>query len=171
MSSRALSLGAAPALCLSLLACGSGGSAKQGSLLAILDQAQASGQLPTLDLSTSVAGTDGDANGVRDDLDQVVAALPDSAAQRAALIQLARGLQGALTLDPTDAAAVASAASALNRAVACAWTAYAASAAPAKVALVQELSVNTMPRVAAYDRFNAAMDGTVTPNTTGGCDE
>jgi delta 1-pyrroline-5-carboxylate dehydrogenase len=127
---------------------------------------QASGALPTLDTSTTVAGPDTNSNGVRDDLDKFIAALPDTAAQQKALTQFAQAVQTMMTVDLTSPSAVSAASVANNRAVGCIWQTY-PSGQHKKVLLVQELSVNTLTRLQAYEKYNAARNGAVIPSLAG----
>jgi hypothetical protein len=120
---------------------------------------QKSGALPTLDVSSTIAGTDANNNGVRDDLDAYIAALGDSTAGKSALTQLAGAIQGTMTVTTTNATAVTTASNTLNRAVNCVWTVYGKQQAHAKVMLMEELSVNTMPRLTAYEAYNSARNG------------
>ena len=131
-------------------------------------QAQvASGALPTLDVTGSVTGTDADNNGVRDDIDAIIAKQGDSSGQRAALTQFAQSVQATLTLDVTNQAAVTTVATGVRKAIACLFTRYDASTAGGRANWLQEISINTMPRLQAYDRFNVAMNGSVTALETG----
>lgn len=126
------------------------------------------GTLPKLDVTDSVTGTDSDGNGVRDDLDKIIAAQPDMPAQRAALTQMAKSIQASLASSATDSTAVAATATLMNNAVACVFSQYAdATKAQGQVKWIQEISINTLPRLNAYEAFNHAMSGTVTHSATG----
>ena len=127
---------------------------------------QASGALPTLDLSITVSGPDSNNNGVRDDLDKFIAALPDSATQQKALTQFAQAVQTMMTVDLTNPSAVTAASLANNRAVSCIWQSY-PSGQHKKVVLMQEISVNTFVRLKAYEKYNAARNGAVIPSLAG----
>ncbi|MEO6924458.1 MAG: hypothetical protein ABI142_11585, partial [Bryocella sp.] len=126
---------------------------------------EAQGKLPTLDITQTLLGTDSDNNGVRDDLDKYIAALPDTADQKKALIQLAKAFQSTLAIDTTNAAALTSASLALNRGVGCIFQVYPANQ-PAKAYLMQELTANTLMRLQAYELYNAARNGTTTTMQT-----
>lgn len=127
---------------------------------------QASGALPTLDTSSTIAGPDTNSNGVRDDLDKFIAALPDTAAQQKALTQFAQAIQTMMTVDLTNPSAVSAASLANNRAVGCIWQSY-SSGQHKKVLLIQEISVNTLTRLQAYEKYNAARNGAVIPSLAG----
>jgi hypothetical protein len=158
-----------------LSACGGGGDAGASttpppadvSLAATIASMQAAGTLPTLDLSPTVLGTDADANGVRDDIDRFIAALPDSAAQKSALTQLAKGLQATLSADTAGKASTAPVSATLARAVTCIWSRYGRSQAAVKVQTLQEITVNTKKRYDAYRAYNAARNGSVVSLPTG----
>ena len=168
------------AILCTITACGGGGSAASGTTggsgtgtgtgetaVQALDRLQAQGLLPTLDVGTAIAGTDADANGVRDDIDRFIAAQSDTPAQKAALTQLAKAIQTILTVDPTDTTATATASSASMRSVACIWSAYPASQASTKVHTLQEITVNTQQRFTAYVAYSAARNGATLTLPTG----
>ncbi len=127
----------------------------------------ASGVLPTLDLSASLAGTDADHNGIRDDIDALIAKQTDPPVQRAALSQLAQSIQATLGIDPGTAGSAATAASGLRKAIACLFSQYDGPTAAGRFHWMQEVSINTMARLQAYDRFNIAMNNSATPMATG----
>lgn len=127
----------------------------------------ASGALPTLDVTASVTGTDVDNNGVRDDIDTIIAKQTDTSVQRAALTQFAQSIQATLTLDVTNQSAVAAAATGVRKAIACLFTQYDATTAADRLNWLQEITINTLPRLQAYDRFNIAMNNSVAALETG----
>ena len=127
---------------------------------------QANGTLPTLDVSSSLTGTDANGNGVRDDIDTYIAALPDTAVQKKALTQMAQALQMMLTVNTTSASALTAASLANNRAVTCVWSVY-TSGQYNKVFTMQEITMDTMVRLKAYELYNAARNGAVVPSLTG----
>ena len=68
---------------LALMACGGGKSPEspttspaERGIKEQLEELEKAGELPTLDRSTSIAGSDADRNGFRDDIDAYIAALP-----------------------------------------------------------------------------------------------
>jgi hypothetical protein len=158
-----------PAACsvLWLTACGGGSSASQGppappTVAASMMALVASGVLPTLDVTTSITGTDANNNGVRDDLDTLIAGQTDTPSQKAALTQAAQSIQATLTLNTGDASAVATAATGMRKSIACLYAQYDAATAGGRFHWIQEMSINTMPRLKAYDAFNIAMNNSVT---------
>jgi hypothetical protein len=136
-------------------------------VVAMLQAQVASGALPTLDVTSSVTGTDTDKNGVRDDIDAIIAKQVDTSAQRAALTQFAQSIEATLTLDATDKSAVATIATEVRKAIACVFTQYDPKTAEGRVRWLEEISINTMPRLQAYDHFNIAMNNSVTPQEMG----
>jgi hypothetical protein len=147
---------------------GAGGTAPTPGIVDALQAMVASGALPTLDVTTSVTGTDADSNGVRDDIDALIAAQTDTSSQKAALTQVAQSVQATLTLDTTNAGATAAAATGMRKAIACLFTRYEPELAAGRFHWLQEISINTMPRLKAYDRFNVAMNNTVAHAETAG---
>jgi hypothetical protein len=137
------------------------------ALVTQLQAAVTSGDLPTLDLATSVTGTDADHNGIRDDIDALIAKQADMPVQRAALSQVAQSIQATLTLDATNATATAAVALNMRKAIACLFTQYDGQTATGRFHWLQEVSINTMPRLQAYDHFNIAMNNSATPMATG----
>jgi hypothetical protein len=142
-------------------------SSPPSSLLDQLNALQKSGGLPTLDISASVAGTDANQNGIRDDIDAFIAARPDSTAQKAALSQYAKTLQTTLLIDTTQPSADSAAAAGIGRSIACIWSVYDPAAAYQMTKDLQKYTVNTLPRIKAYDRFNFSMSGAVLTAPTG----
>ena len=67
-----------------------------------LEDLERRGELPVLDRSTDIAGLDTDRNGIRDDIDAYIVALPVSDAMKKATRQVARVQQKALTIDLND---------------------------------------------------------------------
>ena len=100
---------------------GSSGSTTGSAALQLLQALQASGKLPTLGVSASLAGSDADGDGVRDDIDTFIAGLSDSAAQKRALTQMAAAVQAALTVNTADTNAVGGVTALINRGDSCLW--------------------------------------------------
>jgi len=136
-------------------------------LLTQLQSDVTSGVLPTLDVTASVTGTDANSNGIRDDIDALIAKQGDLPAQLAALSQVAQSLQATLSLDTTNATATAAAATSMRKAIACLFVQYDGPTASGKFHWLQEMSINTMARLQAYDKFNIAMNSSATSMSTG----
>ena len=133
---------------------------------ASLHQLQFQGKLPTLDVSSSLLGTDSDGNGVRDDIDKYLAGLPDTVAQKKALTQLAQAIQSTLIVDRTNATDLAKVTNSISRAEACIWRQYAPSQ-PTQDDAVEALTINTKVRLATYEQYSAAVNGSVIQSVAG----
>lgn len=143
------------------------------SVASVITDLESTGQLPKLDRSTSLAGPDTNANGIRDDIETYVAALPDSASQKAALLQAAKALGTAMTVGAvtTDSATLQGISTAIGRAVHCIWTRYDSSVAGDRVTAMRNLVVNTQQRFAAYEQYNTKRSGTESRGPSGdSCD-
>ena len=81
--------------------------------------------------------------------------------------QVAQSIQGTLTLNVSDSTAVTAAATGMRKAIACLFTQYDSTSAAGRFHWIQEISINTMPRLKAYDLFNVAMNNSVTQMATG----
>ncbi|HEY4211168.1 MAG TPA: hypothetical protein VGM84_06790 [Steroidobacteraceae bacterium] len=148
-----------------------GGAETPAQIVAAVAALEANGTLPILDVSDSLGGTDANNNGIRDDIEAYISKQSDSTPQRAALQQVAKALQSTLLLDTSNAPALAAAATAVRRGVACVWSTYDPTNAHDRNVRMQQLTVNTMPRLVAYEKFNTAMDGTVITDDPGAsCD-
>ncbi len=123
-----------------------------------------SGSIPKLDRSASVAGTDADSNGVRDDVDSYIAANYTSATQKRAAQQFAGVMQSAIVLDTIDLPTVRTVAIRGSRAVNCIYTRFdGTSGSKQPLAVVEEIravSTNTKARLLAYLKYAKALDGT-----------
>lgn len=169
---RLFALAATSAVCALVIGCGGGGQSDVvevaptgvGPTLAYLKRTNA---LPDLDISTAVAGTDANADGVRDDVEKYISVLPDTVAQKAAATGLAKGLQLSLTLNPADPAAVSAAAKAIDVSMACLWKLHPGDTAMNRAKTLQAFSVNTIERLRVYDKFNFALNGTASELPTG----
>ena len=117
--------------------------------------------MPKLDRSASIAGPDADTNGVRDDVQQYIGALPDSQEQKRALAQMSAGLSAAMLADTASDAQLRAAASKLVDAVNCIWRRYDSQTANAKVEEIRKVTVNTRQRFEAYAAYNKARSGAV----------
>ncbi len=122
---------------LALVACGSGGPA----------------------IATELTGIDANANGVRDDLDAYIAALPDTIPQKSALSQMSASLGKAMLTDTTNQSAMSAASKEIAAAAACLYARYDSSVAGKKSADMEKRTINTKARFNSYDKFNAALNG------------
>lgn len=125
---------------------------------------EASGELPVLDRSASLAGTDANANGVRDDIERHIDGKSDTQAQKNSLKSFSRALSTAMTVDTQDQNALREVANSMNTSVSCIWKTYPSGSASPKVREIEKLTANTRARYEAYMKFNASMDGSVLKN-------
>jgi hypothetical protein len=159
---------------LALTACGGGSSdptpapapapapaANARSTSEAIARLDATGQLPQLDRSAALAGPDANGNGVRDDVEALIAAKPDASPQKAALRQTSASLTAATVVDTSSDAAVRAAAKKLNDAIGCIWSQYPADQADKAVEEMRKVTVNTRARFDAYMKYNAARSGAV----------
>lgn len=117
---------------------------------------------PKLDRSSDIAGPDLDGNGVRDDLDNYIDGLPDTARQKQALRQEFAMLRGLTLLDTTDTTAVLDGMRRSIAAISCMYARYGdneAALRSERIRDVERYSINTKERFMAYARFNSAASG------------
>lgn len=160
-----------------LTGCGGGGGgggseAPADPAATVVARLQTSGALLALDRSTSVAGTDTNANGVRDDVEAWIGSQSFSSTEQAkAATQLAKAYQAVLTVTLSDDTALRAARLAASDAVECIMqkapdidTGY------KTVANLRRVTVNTEARVAAYLAYTEKVNDTVTRAPQGdGC--
>ena len=138
-----------------------------------LEALEKSGELPALDRSTDIAGPDADRNGIRDDIDAYIAALPVSDAIKKAARQRARVQQRIGSIDLNDRAALMALADASMASTACmSQTAEAglpvdqqnkASNDGYAITLkIQAITANTPERADRYMAYMRALHGTTT---------
>jgi hypothetical protein len=107
----------------------------------------------------TVKGIDSDNDGVRDDIQRYIAFNHASASVRAGLIQYARNLQQALVIG-SDQDAARNIADAIGRAAECLYSIVPDDAPEITDSLFAE-AVNTAERLAAYDAYDANIDGSI----------
>ncbi len=151
-----------------LSACGGSGnpsttaqtpSAPDMTVAQALKSGDQSGAFPTLNRDSTVSGPDTDANGIRDDIDAYIAALPDTPVQKAAMRQTAIALANALTVDITNQSALRAVSNQLSAAASCLYARYDTTAASKKSREIEKYTVNTKIRFLAYEKYNSAMNG------------
>jgi hypothetical protein len=132
---------------------------------------EAQGQVPTLDRTPGLAGIDTDANGVRDDIDRRIAAMPLTAQQKTAVTQLARALQTAVLVDTGNPDALRKASVDISRAGQCLHFRRVDNALRV-ITAIESTTANTRQRSMQYIRFNNALSGSVSSLLSGDtCDE
>lgn len=153
-------------LCLGLVACGGHDAASSTvtgsttSLEPFVEQMEMQGQYPRLDRSASRRGLDHDANGIRDDIDQLLETMNLSPLERQSAQAVAASLQSIQTSELTVAsAAMLSKASATVDA--CLLQVYGADAAFVLFKRLEAYTANTKARAEHYDHYNALRNGQV----------
>jgi hypothetical protein len=121
--------------------------------------------LANLDRSTDVAGPDKDGNGVRDDIDQVIAGFGLTASQAKALTQFAAALQVAILTSPDRTSAYSNAVE-LHRGQECVFSQLTADSTK-YTKQIKAFTLNTQPRVMAFADFSHNASGAVYPQPTG----
>ncbi len=150
---------------------GGGGSTAPLTVSQAFAKLEASGELPVLDRSDSLTGTDANADGVRDDIERHIDSKSDTQPQKNSLKSFSRSLSTAMTVDTQDQNALRSVANSMNTSVTCIWKTYPSGSASPMVREIEKLTVNTRARYEAYMKFNSAMDGSVLKNErTVNCD-
>jgi hypothetical protein len=135
------------------------GTLSEGQQLRIeIERLEHLGELPTLDRGTDIAGPDENHNGVRDDIDAYIAALPITDLQKKAVVQRAREQQVELLLDPTDKQAVAASSNRSMAASNCMWDRF--NNSDNLSTRIEAITANTPERARRYMRFMAALNGT-----------
>ncbi|HSX93821.1 MAG TPA: hypothetical protein VLG41_12905 [Hydrogenophaga sp.] len=143
-----------------------------------LEALEKAGELPALDRSTDIAGPDIDRNGIRDDVDAYIAALPVSDAVKKAARQRARVQQRIAVINLNDRAALMALADASMAATACmsesaemglplALQSQAGKDGFAITLKLQAITANTPERAERYLAYMGALHGTTTTYPTG----
>ena len=121
--------------------------------------------LARLDRSSDVAGPDKDGNGVRDDIDQVIAGYDLSASQTKALTQFAAALQTAILTSPDANSAYLNTVE-LHRGQECVLSQLSGDATK-YAKQIKAFTLDTQPRVTAFISFVHNVGGAVFPQITG----
>ena len=146
--------------------------ANQISVATTLAALESSGQLPVLDHSAGLGGTDTNSNGVRDDIDTWITRQNVSIPQQSALTQHARSLQSALVVDLNAPVAVSNASLAIGRGIACIWSRFDNATANRVAGDLEKFTVNTKERAIVYMKFSIALSGSVLAMPEGAtCDQ
>ncbi len=143
-----------------------------------LEALEKAGELPALDRSTDIAGPDIDRNGIRDDIDAYIAALPVSDAVKKAARQVARVQQKALLINLKDQPALLRLANAEATSNACMSSAVLSGVSPelesrtlrdghAITFKIEAITANTPERAERYLAYMGALHGTTTTYPTG----
>jgi hypothetical protein len=122
------------------------------------------GVLLILDRGTDIAGLDVNNNGVRDDIDVYIAALPITDIQKKVVMQRARVQQAKLLLDPTNKQAIKASSEQSMAAAHCMGIRFDDDNLSARV---EAITANTPERGKRYLRYMAALNGTSVWGATG----
>ncbi|MCM0612979.1 hypothetical protein KFJ24_10900 [Marinobacter sediminum] len=121
------------------------------------------GEIPKLDRSVGLTGTDADNNGIRDDVDRYIADHFSGEHKVGAASQAARANQAVLGTDLLDTTAVRQTNQEISRATACIYEVFGATASGTEPATVsrnlEAITFNTSERLKQYMEFNKALDG------------
>jgi hypothetical protein len=143
-----------------------------------LEALEKAGELPALDRSTDIAGPDIDRNGIRDDIDAYIAALPVSDAVKKAARQVARVQQKSLLIDLKDRISLLALSDASMASTACMSETVEAGLPLEQhyevrrdgyaIALkIEAITANTPERAERYLAYMGALHGTTTTYPTG----
>jgi hypothetical protein len=143
---------------------GNTSSNSAGELQREVARLERDGVIPILDRGTDVPGPDTNGNGVRDDIDAYIAALPVTEIQRRAALQMARVKQSQLMLDPAHRRSVLAASERSVAAHNCMATVFEGSSRKGYAAdlgsRIEAITANTPERTTRYLRYMAALSGT-----------
>jgi hypothetical protein len=143
------------------------------TLKATIQQLEASGKLPNLDRSSSIAGPDANSNGVRDDIEAYIASLPITQDQKAAAMQSARKMQLTLIVDLKDAAELERVSDLDSRAIKCIADVFMPNYQDGYDldSKIEAMTANTKERAKQYLAYNRARSGSVSSAPRGNtCD-
>lgn len=122
-----------------------------------------SGQVPTLDRTSSLLGIDANNNGVRDDIEAYINSLGFTPAQVRAAMQKAKILQQTLTVNTKDPAAVQQLGEKSMASTNCLGDTFTAPGQRSQVSqMLESYTMNTKTRVMQYLGYNSASSGSVT---------
>ncbi|HSX94689.1 MAG TPA: hypothetical protein VLG41_17330, partial [Hydrogenophaga sp.] len=143
-----------------------------------LEALEKAGELPALDRSTDIAGPDIDRNGIRDDIDAYIAALPVNDAVKKAARQVARVQQKSLLIDLKDRISLLALSDASMASTACMSETVEAGLplerhykvrrdGHAITLKIEAITANTPERAGRYLAYMGALHGTTTTYPTG----
>jgi hypothetical protein len=123
-------------------------------------QLESLGMIPRLDTSENILGTDSNANGARDDIDEYIAMLDIPDREKIATTQVAIAFQRTLEVDTTDLLELQETALANLNAMNCLFD-----VAPdnwvSLVDVIESITANTEQRVMRYLAYNTALSGSI----------
>lgn len=128
-----------------------------------IEKLERTNKLPKLDYSDTLKGVDGNQDGVRDDVAQLIALEPITIEQKSALFNVAKGIQDTLFVDLSDDSLVNALGESLALNAMCLALAFEdGSDAIRYLGRVEAATMNTADRMAKYELYNAARHGSVT---------
>ena len=130
------------------------------SVRSMIEALEKSGAAPALDRSSDIRGPDVNANGVRDDIEAYINALPLTPKQIKAAMQDAKAVQLALTVSLNDKIALQGVGNAMAAAIKCHGSVD-ANYFPLSVK-IEAMTANTRERTKRYLAYNAARSGSTT---------
>lgn len=141
---------------------------KEPSLAEQIKALEASGTLPILDRSTDIKGPDQNLNGVRDDIEAWIAALPITEVQKKAAVQDATAMQKTLLVDLNDKVAQQTVGDESMAATACMSDVFMPNYQESfkLSAKIEALTANTKERAYRYIQYNQARSGSSTTYPT-----
>lgn len=120
-----------------------------------LEDLQAGGSLPALNVDSSLTGIDDNVDGVRDDVGQYIDSLSDSESEKRSLRQLASAYQRSLAIDNTSTEDVQAVFEEIVAASRCVGLRYGAQLSTERRQTVRASVLNTIPRIQGYASFSA----------------
>jgi len=170
------------ALALSLLTACSGtdgsaqapGSQDVASIKEQIKVLEESGEFPKLDRSTGITGSDINNNGIRDDIDYWIAALPITDVQKKAVEQEARMMQKMLLINLSQKTELTGIAVLAERSIRCLSMVFKPDYQKGYdlSSQIEAITANTRERAKQYIAFNRAMSGSVSSSVNGDtCDK
>jgi hypothetical protein len=148
---------------------GTASTAAPANLKAMIKALEDNGQLPKLDRSSDIKGPDVDNNGIRDDIDAWIAALPITAAQKKAAQQAARVQQATLLVDLSDKLALQAVGDRISASVRCIRLEFMPDYQKGfdLDSQIEAITANTKARAMQYIKYNRARSGSATTSPSG----
>ena len=118
-------------------------------------------RISLINTNKSISGTDLNRNGIRDDVEAYISAMPDTELQKDRLAKFHKAIMAAMLADTENEAELRNTGNELSKSSHCLSYAYGAEVAFEKGREIQKLTVDTKPRYLAYTKYNHAIDGSV----------
>lgn len=140
-----------------------GGNSATDKISNIIATLQTNGDLPILDRSSPLLGSDNDSNGIRDDIDTYINSLPISSVEKKSLNNIAETLQLIQSLDTSNENKVGDTGLELTQVIVCVMAAFSDPLQAHKyIKSLEAYTANTYNRAKQYNKYNLARDGAVT---------